>query len=60
MGLQKTMIHLFGIKCADEIEACGTSAADLCRMAGMSHTYGTEIRNGCRLARFVEIVPGRL
>ncbi len=39
---------------------CGERFPGRRPFGGMSHTYGTEIRNGCRLARFVVIVPGRL
>ena len=55
--LQTTMIHLFGIKYADEIEACGATPTDLCRMARMKKSYGREIYKGRRLAPFVEIKP---
>jgi hypothetical protein len=53
--LLTTMIHLFGIKYDDEIEACGATPQDLCRMAGLKKSYNREISKGRRLAPFVEI-----
>lgn len=55
--LLTTMIHLFGIKYDDEIEACGATPKDLCRMAGMHESYNAEVSKGRRLARFVELKP---
>ncbi len=55
--LMVTMIHLFGIKYADEIEVCGATPAKLCRMAGLRESYNAEVSKGRRLAGFVELKP---
>ncbi len=53
-GEKTTMIHLFGIKYADEIQACDTSATDIVHLSDLSGTsYSTEISKGMRLARYV-------
>lgn len=51
------MIHLFGIKYADEIEACDVVPKDLCCMAGLPESYGREVSKGRRLAHFVDLKP---
>ena len=47
------MIILFGIKYADEILACGESAATLAQRATTYKNYGNEIGQGIKLARYV-------
>lgn len=61
-GRQKVaMIHLFGIKYADEIRECDGSPAEIAELAcNGNRSYGREISKGCALADFVEIRPGVL
>lgn len=47
------MIHLFGIKYADEIRACGESLHRIAELATGHPSYGTEINKGMSLARYV-------
>ena len=51
-GEQVMMIHLFGIKYADELR--GLSLNDLAEQAGIPRSYGTEINKGRNLAKYVE------
>jgi len=46
-------IHLFGIKYASEISKCGTSPANIAKLAGVPETYGVEINKGRNLAKYV-------
>ncbi len=52
-----TMIHLFGILYADELNELNKSGVSMkCITKGaVSSAYGTEIRKGIRLARYVDI-----
>ena len=45
-------VHLFGIKYAAEI---GSSATQIAISAGISPKYGTEIRKGVKIAKFVSL-----
>lgn len=54
-GEAVAMIHLFGIKYRNEIKSCGTSPANIAKLAGISEKYGTEINKGCKLAKYVSI-----
>lgn len=45
-------IHLFGIRYAAEI---GSAATQVAVAAGISSKYGTEIRKGMKLAKFVSL-----
>ena len=56
-GLTMTMTHLFGIKYDDEIEVCGATPTELCRMAGLRESLNREVSKGRRLASFVELKP---
>ena len=56
-GQMVAMIHLFGIKYAAEIDVCGATPTELCRMAGLREAYGTEVAKGRRLASFVQLTP---
>ena len=47
------MIHLFGIKYADEIRDCGVPVTTIVRLSGLPHSYNTEVSKGVRLARYV-------
>lgn len=51
-GDRAVTIHLFGIKYAGEI---GSAANDVAIAAGISEKYGTELRKGMKLARFVDL-----
>ena len=48
-----TMIHLFGIKYADEIRDCGAPVTEIVRLSGLPSSYHTEVSKGVRLARHV-------
>ena len=48
-----TMIHLFGIKYADDIRHCGASASEIVRLSSLSNKYNAEVSKGVRLARYV-------
>ena len=52
-GEKVAMIHLFGIKYAEEIRESGVAAKDIAESALISSNYGTEISKGVRLARHV-------
>lgn len=54
-GEKVTMIHLFGIRYADEIERCGASCKDIAIKAGIQESYATEISKGVRLAKYVTV-----
>lgn len=46
-------VHLFGIKYAEQID--GIPAHDIAERADLPRSYGTEIRKGIRLARYVQL-----
>lgn len=48
------MIHLFGIKYADELKEHG-SLKKIAEDAGVPASYATEISKGIKLSQFVEI-----
>ena len=52
-GELTTMIHLFGIKYADEIRDCGATATEIVRLSGLQDSYKAEVSKGVRLARYV-------
>ena len=52
-GEKTTMIHLFGIKYADEIRNCGASVPEITRLSDVGENYATEVSKGVRLARHV-------
>ena len=47
------MIHLFAIKYAAEIRACGETPRRIAEWATGHYRYGTEISKGMNLARYV-------
>lgn len=51
-GETAVTIHLFGIEYADDI---GSSANQVAIAAGISEKYGTELRKGIKLARYVSL-----
>ena len=55
-GEKVTMIHLFGIKYAEEIRESGIAAKDIAEAAKIQPSYGTEISKGVRLSRYVRPV----
>jgi hypothetical protein len=48
-----TAIHLFGIEYASELE--GVSINDVAELGTGHRSYGTEIRKGLRLAKYVDL-----
>ncbi len=50
---QATQVHLFGIKYAQEID--GMPLKEIAARAGISENYGTEIRKGVKLAKYVVV-----
>lgn len=54
-GETVAMIHLFGIKYADDISASGESMRAIALAAGIPESYGTEIGKGVKLSRFVRL-----
>lgn len=52
-GEKAAMIHLFGIRYADEIRAAGYTANDIARAAQMT-SYAVEVNKGMHLARYVK------
>ncbi len=50
-----TMIHLFGIKYADEIKQVGCTPREILKTADMPESYQTEISKGIRLAKYVNV-----
>jgi 5-methylcytosine-specific restriction protein B len=52
-GEQALSVHLFGIKYAKDID--GMSTHEIAERAGLPRSYGTEIRKGVNLARYVEL-----
>lgn len=49
------MVHLFGIKYANEIRESGASPKEIVLAAGMSESYGVEVNKGINLAKFVQV-----
>lgn len=52
-GEAVAMIHLFGIKYADEINATGVSMKALAKAGGIRESYGTELNKGVKLSKYV-------
>ena len=52
-GKMAVSVHLFGIKYAEEIKSM--SSHELAERAGIHRSYGTEIRKGINLAKYVQI-----
>lgn len=50
-----TMILLFGIKYAEEIQDNITSPKDILKAAKMPDSYATEIYKGMRLSKYVDV-----
>ena len=59
-GEKMPKVHLFGIRYADEISACGASVAEIVRLSELSRTtLATEVGKGVKLARYVTVRPDR-
>lgn len=54
-GETVAMIHLFGVKYADEIKSLQASARDIAMAAGINESYATEINKGVHLAKYVTV-----
>lgn len=54
-GETAAMVHLFGIKYADEIKKSGESMKAIAKAADIPESYGTEIAKGVKLAQYVTI-----
>ena len=54
-GEQKTAIHLFGIKYAEALSSRNVSSTRVAALSGIGDSYYTEINNGMRLAKYVEL-----
>ena len=52
-----SMIHLFGVIYAEQIEVAGSNASEIVRAAGLPDSYKTEIRKGMNLAKYVQLRP---
>ena len=51
-GERVTQIHLFGIEYADEI---GSAANQVVAASEIDNSYATEVRNGMRPAKYVQL-----
>jgi len=52
-GEAVAMIHLFGIKYANDIISSEYSKKDIIKASGISESYLTELTKGVKLAKFV-------
>ena len=52
-GDSVAMIHLFGIKYANEIKESNYSKKDIIEQSGISASYLTELTKGVKLAEYV-------
>ena len=50
------MIHLFGIKYADEIKQSKVNCIELTKLAKICRSYATEINKGMKLSKYVKLV----
>lgn len=53
-GESVVMIHLFGVRHADDIRACEGSIRDIVHAAGINESYVVEVNKGVNLARYVQ------
>jgi calcineurin-like phosphoesterase family protein len=53
-GEAVAMIHLFGIKHAQDIRDAGASIDDIVHAAGLKPSYRTEVQKGVNLAKYVQ------
>lgn len=54
-GEAVVMVHLFGVRYANEIRESGASPTDIVVAAGMSEAYGVEVNKGIKLAKYVQV-----
>jgi hypothetical protein len=54
-GEKVLMIHLFGIKYAEEILENRISTKEIAKAANINESYGTEISKGVKLSKYVII-----
>ena len=52
-----SMIHLFGIKYAEDLQKRNISIKEIVKDSGISSTYQTEISKGIKLAKYVTVKP---
>lgn len=52
-GDSVAMIHLFGIKYANQIRNLGASSKAIAKAAHINDSYGTEISKGVKLSKYV-------
>ena len=55
-GESVSMIHLFGIRYAEDIRHCGRSVTELVNRSSIPNSYVTEVHKGMKLAKFVKLV----
>jgi len=51
-----TMIHLFGIKYAQEIKEIKVSPKEIVTLAKLPESYKTEVSKGIKLAKYVKVI----
>ena len=51
-----TMVQLYGVKYAGEIEQCGVSPATIASMAQIPPSYGIDINSGKKLSKYVRVI----
>ncbi|MFI8605078.1 hypothetical protein ACIGCP_11480 [Cellulophaga baltica] len=52
-----SMIHLFGIKYAEDLMERNISIKEIVKDSGISSAYQTEISKGIKLAKYVTVKP---
>jgi hypothetical protein len=55
-GEKVAMIHLFGIKHAQDIKALETNSTELAKLSGIQPAYATEISKGIKLSKYVKAI----
>ena len=55
VGEKVAMIHLFGIKYAEEIRTQNYNSKDIIKASKIKESYSTELSKGMNLAKYVEI-----
>lgn len=56
-GETATMVHLFGIRYADEIRSCRAPITEIVRISDIPDSYHTEVSKMVKLARYVTVRP---
>ncbi len=54
-GDSVAMIHLFGIKYAEQIKSLGVSCEAITKAAHINTSYKTEISKGIKLSKYVNV-----